>query len=134
MEFRRWPGSLITSPVRSYANPGTYTVTLKIINNLGCTDSVSKQVTVLPNTLTGSIVGGPLQFCQGDSVTLNCNATGGYPGYQYLWNTVQITQSIYAAQTGTYRVQLTDSKGCFYIVPPVNVIVNPTPMPIITYR
>lgn len=125
--------SLITSPIRNYSLPGTYLVTLQIANNLGCLDTAKQVVTVLPNTLAGLITAsGPTYFCEGDSVNLICNPSGGYPAYQFLWTTTQTTQNIYALQTGSYGVQLTDSKGCFLNVPPKNVIVKSKPKPVIT--
>jgi PKD repeat protein len=125
--------SLIFSPIRTYTTSGTFLVTLQIVNSLGCLDTAKKYVTVLPNTLMGFITAsGPTKFCGGDSVKLICIPSGGYPSYQYLWSTTQITQGIYALQTGNYGVYLTDSKGCFYSVPPKNVFVKTKPNPIIS--
>ncbi len=122
--------SLIFSPLRTYTLAGNYNVVLSIINALGCKDTFKKTVTVLPNTLTGSIVaGGPRRFCEGDSVKLTCNASGGYPTYYYLWNTTQVTPFIYAHQTGNFSVDLTDKKGCFYKTPSISVMVKAKPKP-----
>ncbi|MDI1233974.1 MAG: PKD domain-containing protein [bacterium] len=122
--------SLIFSPLRTYTLAGNYNVVLSIVNALGCKDTFKKTVTVLPNTLTGAIVaGGPRRFCEGDSVKLTCNASGGYPAYSYLWNTTQTTNVIYAKQTGNFSVDLTDTKGCFYKTPTISVMVKAKPRP-----
>ena len=122
--------SLITSPVRTYTNAGSYLVTLTVVNNLGCLDTAKKNVVVLINNLGGSITaGGPLKFCEGDSVKLTANATGGYPTYSYLWTTTQTSQVIWALQTGTYHAEITDAKGCFFITPNVNVLAKTKPKP-----
>jgi PKD repeat protein len=124
--------SLISSPIRTYTNAGAYLVTLQVINNLGCKDTALKNVVVLPNTLTGLITaGGPLKFCEGDSVKLSVNPSGGYPGYNYLWTTTETSQFIWAKQTGNYHVEITDSKGCFYMTSNKNVLAKTKPRPTI---
>jgi hypothetical protein len=49
-------------------------------------------------------------------------ATGGAPGYSYLWNNGQTTATITGLAAGTYFVTVTDSKGCTasgsVVVPP----------------
>ncbi len=122
--------SLITSPIRTYTNPGAYTVTLQVVNSLGCKDTAMKKVVVLVNNLSGTITaGGPLKFCEGDSVKLTVNASGGYPAYSYLWTTTQTTQVIWALQTGTYHVEITDAKGCFFMTANKNILAKTRPKP-----
>ncbi len=122
--------SLLTNPIRTYTNPGNYLATLTIVNSLGCRDTARRNVRVLPNTLNGSITaGGPLKFCEGDSVKLTANGTGGYPAYNYLWSTLQTTPVIWALQTGNYNIEITDSKGCFFKSGNVNVLAKTRPKP-----
>lgn len=125
--------SLIISPVRTYNAAGLYTVVLSIQNALGCSDTASQNVLVLPNTLSGAIAAsGAVQFCEGDSVQLSVTSTGGYPAYAYLWSTTQTTVSIQALQTGTYNVEIKDTLGCFFKTSNINVLVNPKPKPVIS--
>ncbi|MES2779988.1 MAG: PKD domain-containing protein, partial [Bacteroidota bacterium] len=122
--------SLVNSPTRVYATAGLFLATLKITNAFGCVDSTFKAVRVLPNTLGGTIsLLGDSVLCEGDSVKLTINATGGYPAYSYLWSTIQTTPSIYAKYTGAYYVDITDSKSCFFKTPSKNILVNPVPRP-----
>ena len=67
--------------------------------------------------------GGPLSFCDGDSVILISGAE-----VSYLWSTGDTTQSISAKISGSYSVITTDTDGCESLesVPViVNVIDNP---------
>lgn len=124
--------SLLSNPIRSYTNAGFYTVTLQIINGLGCRDTAQKIVRVLPNTLLGTLLaGGPLKFCEGDSVKLTASGVGGYPAYNYLWSTIENTPVIWAHGTGNYNVEITDSKGCFFMSNNINVLAKTRPRPYI---
>jgi len=124
--------SLLDNPIRAYDAAGNYNVILTILNQYGCVDSAHQEVTVLPNTLAGSLVlSGPNEFCFGDSVDITANITGGYAPYDYLWTTIESTPTIRARQTGNYGVDIYDSKGCFLKVPDTVVFVNPIPNPTI---
>jgi len=122
--------SHIWSPIRTYANAGNYFAVLQLVNAYGCSDSAKRKVTVLPNTLGGMLsANGALRFCEGDSVKLTCNPSNGYPAYAYLWSNLKTNPFIWAKQSGSYSVELTDSKGCFYITNPINVLVKSKPKP-----
>ena len=120
--------SLLENPVRAYNSAGTFVTTLTITNQYGCKDSSQQAITVLPNTLAGSLtLSGPNEFCFGDSVDITANITGGYAPYAYLWTTIETTATIRAKQTGNYGVDIYDSKGCFLKVPDTTIFVNPIP-------
>jgi len=71
----------------TFSTPGIYLVRLTATSTAECFASVVHQVTVLPApdpTLTAS---GPVDFCDGSSVTLIAEA-----GNTYLWNTGETTQ------------------------------------------
>ncbi|MFA6260965.1 MAG: PKD domain-containing protein [Bacteroidia bacterium] len=122
--------SLVNSPTRVYSTSGLFTAVLKITNAFGCIDSTIKSIRVLPNTLFGIISAfGDTVLCEGDSVQLIVNTTGGYPAYNYLWSNLNTTSSIYAKYTGAYYVDITDSKACFYKTDLRNIYVNPVPRP-----
>jgi hypothetical protein len=61
-------------------------------------------------------------FCQGGSVVLTANQ-----GSSYLWSNGQNTQSITAASSGSYSVQVTNANGCVTNSQPTQVTVNPKP-------
>jgi PKD repeat protein len=122
--------SLLTNPIRTFGTAGNFLTTLTIVNNLGCRDTARKFVRVLPNTLSGIVVaGGPLKFCEGDSVKLTAIPSGGYPSYNYLWSTLATTNFIWANQTGNFNVEIKDSKGCFFKSGNINVLAKTKPKP-----
>lgn len=127
-DFGDASGSLLNSPVRAYSSSGLYVVSLTIVNEYGCKDSIHKPIVVMPNTLSGYLtLSGPNEFCSGDSVILTANPSGGYPGYTYLWSTTSTSQSITAYYTGNYGVQIWDSLQCYAAIPDTVVKVHPLP-------
>ncbi|MBP6658062.1 MAG: gliding motility-associated C-terminal domain-containing protein [Bacteroidia bacterium] len=92
---------------------GTYFVTITDAN--GCTHTDSVDVATGPSSVVVTV----------DSVaTLNCftdttgyasvSATGGTPGYTYVWNTIPVQTGPLATNLspGLYTVTVTDSVGC----------------------
>jgi PKD repeat protein len=127
--------SLIGSPVRTYSTAGNYNVVLTVQNAYGCMGTADRTVTVLPNTLSGTLTPATLDsFCEGDSVLLKASASGGYPPLNYLWSDTQAGASMYANQTGSYYAELGDTKGCYFKTSPVNVLAFKRPEPEITGR
>lgn len=121
--------SLINNPFRTFSTPNIYTSKLVVSNNYGCSDSTTRTVVVMPNTLTGLITPSDTSLCEGDSILYSVTAVGGYPGYSYMWSNIQSFPSIWAKYTGSYSVDITDSKGCFFRTTPVQVLVQPVPKP-----
>lgn len=64
--------SLVTDPATTYTNPGSYTVKLVTTTPFGCTDSVSKTISV---TETPSVSFTALNPCSGDSVLMTNNSS-----------------------------------------------------------
>lgn len=89
--------------------PGSYIVTVTDAN--GCT-SVDTATVVEPPALalSDSVIdascGGT---CDGEAYV---TATGGTPGYTYLWSDNSTTSGITGLCAGTYTVTVTDSNGC----------------------
>jgi hypothetical protein len=115
-----------TSPDPIASPSATTNYTLVITDANGCQSLPSTPVVVEfhPTPATPIInPNGPLEFCEGNSVTLSI---GG--GASYLWSNGAVSSSVTATQTGTFTVRLTDNFGC---VSPVsaaaNVVVNPLP-------
>lgn len=69
----------VKNPVHTYANPGTYTVTLLANNQYGCPDSIKKVITL--SGFNPISVSANQYLCNGDSVQLH--ATGGI---SYQWS------------------------------------------------
>lgn len=132
-KFGDGASSLLDTTIRTYSTAGTYNVTLVIKNAYGCKDSITKSIVVLPNTLSTVISAlSDTVFCEGDSVILVSNTTGGYPAYNYLWSNLANTANTVVKYTGTYSLEVTDSKGCYCKSNLKNVLVNPIPRPVIT--
>ncbi|HON21264.1 MAG TPA: hypothetical protein PLW70_08005, partial [Bacteroidales bacterium] len=92
----------------TYPTPGTYTITMIAgLADNRCLDTVSKTVTVFPNTV---IITGNDTICMGDSLTLSVEA-----GDYVYWNTGDTTTLITVSpiSTRTYTVAVTTQDGCF---------------------
>ncbi|MFN4079853.1 MAG: T9SS type A sorting domain-containing protein [Saprospiraceae bacterium] len=100
--------STLQNPMHQFSGPGTYTVTLVVIDAAGCMATYSTTITVpvLPTTVT---ITGNLGICPGQNTTLT--ASGGQ------WTTCQWSNSgsgasIQVSVPGTYCVTCTDVNGC----------------------
>jgi PKD repeat protein len=106
-----------------FAEPGTYLVTLGLIDTLGRTNSVSKSVTVGQGTVpTADIIASPTSPAVGQTVNFSGAGSTAEPGHQivdYSWNfgdgtlgSGQLVQHAYQA-SGEYTVTLkvTDEVG-----------------------
>ncbi len=115
-----WSNAATTSAISGLA-PGTYTVTVTDTNHCTAVSSVpigSSPAIVLTPTAT------PVS-CHNDSDgTAAIAATGGTPGYTYLWNNASTTSSISSLPPGNYAVTVTDTKGCTAVQSAISVI-NP---------
>jgi len=102
---------------------GTYTVLVTDAN--GCSGTASVDVTMTANptpTITGV-----LEYCAGDSTTLDA---GSYSSY--LWSNDSTTQTIIVTGPGaTYTVTVTDANGCTSTAD-IAVTQNANPVPAIT--
>ena len=110
-----------TNPVHAYAAPGTYTITLSVIDTLCQNSADTVQVIVLvPPTLVVEL--DPLAaLCEGASVTLDAG-----PGPEtYSWSTGAITQTIVVSTVGTYSVTVTE--GVCSGSASIQVVAQPVP-------
>ncbi|MEX1002798.1 MAG: T9SS type A sorting domain-containing protein [Crocinitomicaceae bacterium] len=102
-------GSLsCTSCATTTASPSTTTVyTVSSESASGCVDydTVTVTINAIPNPTIYNDT--PLDFCDGDSVTLY---TDSYA--DYLWSTTSIDSFTTVYSGGSYTVTITDSNGC----------------------
>lgn len=107
-------------------------------NAAGClsasTDtSNSIKMTILPNPQASLSASGPTAFCYGGSVKID--GPGGGLTYQWMHNGVPLagaTSSSYTATySGYYNVKITTSAFCPAISDSINVIVYPSPFPLV---
>jgi len=114
-DFGDGGNSTTESPNYTFTIPGTYTVSLIVTNDIGCSDTITKSIVVHPlpsvQTRNDSII------CWGDSIQLFSQGSGGVASYQWspaTWLTDDKIQSpmAFPENTTTYTVVVTDTNGC----------------------
>jgi PKD repeat protein len=114
--------STLINPMTTYS-PGTYTVTLVVIGNFGCSDTVTKVITV---DSSNNYCSGPLanfsvnniaQCLSGNSFVFTNTSTGN--NNTYTWNfgdgtaaTSNFNEQHTFTNTGTYNITLTVTNTC----------------------
>jgi gliding motility-associated-like protein len=122
------------TPSHSYAAPGIYTVRLLATSDKGCTDSLSRQVTVIASPDAGAIAGSVAQCFANNSFSFAAIAANS-PSLTYSWamgdgasyNTSSVTHQYAAAGSYPVRLLVTNSDGCFDSTR-INVTVHPQPV------
>ncbi|MEW6469858.1 MAG: gliding motility-associated C-terminal domain-containing protein [Bacteroidota bacterium] len=123
-DFGDGNNALAVSPAYTYADTGTYAVTLYVESNNGCRDTAYGSVTVYPLPDATISPSGSTTFCADDSVTLM--APAGVDDI-YLWSTGDTTQSIVVNTSGWYVLTVTDTiTGCMKM-DSVQITVFPLP-------
>jgi len=117
------------NPAHTYTSPGTYIVKLVLTNLVGCKDTVTDTVNILPKPTVST--SGNAAFCAGGSTTLN--ATGAT---SYTWSpatglscTTCASPVANPTTTTTYTVVGTGVNGC---TDTNQVIVTVNPLPTIS--
>ena len=89
---------------------GTYTVTVTDIITQ-CTSLSQVTIVETPVIMITVTTSSPTNSGEDDG-SISISVTGGTPGYTYLWNTGDTTQSIMDLPVGCYSVTVTDILGC----------------------
>ena len=126
----------IQNPVIKYTTSGTFTVSLKITDNAGCSDDSALTINVWPSPVVNFSV---VSACQGDSVKFINTSTipGGGIILQSIWNfgdgsplvSGTSVNHIYPTTSNSYNVQLivTSDKNCVNTTQKtVNIYPQPT--------
>jgi hypothetical protein len=112
------------NPIAAPTATTNYTLVITDANNCQSAPSSAVEVVYHPTPAAPVInVSGPLEFCEGNSVTLSVSG-----GNSYLWSNGSTLNTFTVSGSGTFSVHLTDNFGC--VSPeslPVAVIVNPLP-------
>ncbi|MFT5777755.1 MAG: hypothetical protein ACI837_000703 [Crocinitomicaceae bacterium] len=98
-----WSTSAISQTI-DVTTAGTYFVDAIGANSCLGTDTLNLTVQASPVVDLGA----DTTICNGDSITLDA----GGPGFTYLWNTTEITQTITTNTSSTYSVTVQDPLGC----------------------
>ncbi|MEO8146257.1 MAG: T9SS type A sorting domain-containing protein [Bacteroidia bacterium] len=88
---------------------GTYTCT--ITDSRGCTATISVTITQLTAIVVNCSSTNAICF-NANNGTVSVSASGGTPGYSYLWSNGITTASQSSLAPGTYTVTVTDANGC----------------------
>lgn len=91
---------------------GTYSVTVSDAN--GCTSTGNVVLSQPSSELVIELEKTDVLCLGGSTGTASVSASGGLPPYSYSWNStpVQTTQTALNLPSGTFTVNVTDSKGC----------------------
>jgi len=127
-----WTGDITHLSASNIQNPillatapaGTYSLTYTVTDSRGCTGTDTKTITVHSRP-TASITPDPAEVCQGSTLPLNGNPSGGSGSYTtHLWTgtgtaylsaaNIQNPTFLGTAPAGTYDLTytITDSRGC----------------------
>ena len=116
------------NPSHLYTAPGTYNVTLIISSSQGCSDTITKTVTIFAPPVVSA--GSNVAICQGDPNPVQLQATGAAT---YVWSPAATLSCSNCANpqatpaaTTTYTVIGTSASGCDDTAQ-VTVTVNPLP-------
>ncbi len=123
------------SATHSYFSPGNYQVKLIVTSDLGCTDSLSKTITVYPQPLASYII--PSNQClTGNTFSFISNASIGFGGgiSSQVWNFgdgntasgTTVTHSFSTAGKYPVNLQVTSNNGCIDLVTDT-ITVYPSP-------
>ncbi len=129
--------SILTNVNKSYIKEGTYQIKLVAVSNNNCEDSISKMVTVYPQTKIGFLVNNFNQCLVGNNFLFTDSSTISSGTYSRLWsmdNNSSFLDTSYRIsknllQSGKYSINLKaiTNKGCLDSVQQsINVYENPT--------
>lgn len=107
------------SALRSYASAGTYQVNLNVSSDYGCSDNITKSVTVTPNPVASFTTNDDIQCLNGNSFVFT-NTSSGAASINSSWklgdgSTITTTNASRTySSAGTYRVSLNvnTTAGC----------------------
>ncbi len=124
--------STLSSPSHTYAAYGTYTVTLYVSAQNGCSDTTQQVITINPPPVPGMSYTG---VCEGTAFQFNGTLAGNPPGATWSWNfgggnTSSVQNPTFTfSSAGTYPVSLSaTNNGCTTTISQ-NVTVQPNPVP-----
>lgn len=118
-----------TSATLSNVPAGNYT--LQVTDDNGCTINDSYTISENPAITSTGTIYNPTCFSSTPDGAVKVTASGGIPGYSYLWDTGSTSDSIFNITTGSYIVTITDAVNCsvndtFDVSIPNQIVATPT--------
>jgi gliding motility-associated-like protein len=89
-DFGDGNSSSASNPSHTYSTPGAYNAILFVMNNFGCSDTISHPIQVDASPIVDVVAIGATTFCEGDSVTIGSVLD---PTYNYIWTNGANTNS-----------------------------------------
>ncbi|MFM7773614.1 MAG: hypothetical protein ACKO9V_02060, partial [Candidatus Kapaibacterium sp.] len=112
-----------------WTKSGTGTIKLNVFDPAtGCAKSGQNQTVVLPLPTPSVVNRGVSVLCPGTTTTLEAEA--GFVRYQ--WSNGMTTRRIVVDNAGDYSCEVRDSNGCKGGSAVLNIVVRPTPLPVIS--
>jgi len=104
-----WDTGASSQSINVTVGDRTYEVIGRASN--GCTNSASIRIAQAPEfNVEISSIGEIL--CYGGTTSVSVSASGGNPGYSYMWSTGQTSATATDLASGNYTVTVSDSGGC----------------------
>ncbi len=107
-----WNAPLAGILAKGVINAPADTYSLTIVDQNGCTDEASIELTEPPLLSCNIQVEQPVSCVYDSNGSISVVTDGGSGNYTYTWNTMETTISINDLDTGYYAVIVTDSLGC----------------------
>lgn len=137
-EFGDGNTATVKEPLKTYASPGTYSVKLTAITDIGCITHATKPFTVTPAPIAKFKVDSP--YCAGATINFTDSSTiGSGTITKWTWNfgngntvvnttNAPVTQAYPATGNYTVSLQVESSTGCPSAVTPFNLLISPNPV------
>jgi hypothetical protein len=120
-----------SGPTITGLNAGTYGVTVKGSNGVGCVATFNATLTALNAFSVATNSSTNLTSYGSNDGAASITVTGSNPTYSYLWSNGATTQNLSGVAAGTYSVTVTDSKGCKATLPS-NITLTQPPAMVVT--
>lgn len=104
--------SSLTPVLHTYANPGSYTVTVNSVNNCGNTDDSDEQIYIPQSQMNVSTNTVSEPNCGNNNGLAVVSVSGGMPPYSYSWTNGDTGVIADSLSSGVYVVTVTDNNDC----------------------